>query len=215
VSDQWEPTPIGTPPGGYGAPPPGYQPPPYGYGYPPPTGWYGGGYQPYGYYGYYGEGMPGKIRPTGISILLFVCTLGIYSFVYNYSVHNEMRRHSGRGIGGGVALLLTFFAHVAMPFITSSEVGSLYSRRGQPAPVSGWTGLWGAAPFLFGVLGQILALFVFLPLVLFGSFTAGGVGIVTVIVAILVAAVVGGIVWFVKTNEALNDYWASVGVPVT
>jgi hypothetical protein len=204
-----------TPPPGY-APPPGYGPPagspPYGgppYGGPPPTGWQGAGYLPYGYYG---DGPPGKIRPTGISILLFFCTLGIYGFVYNYSVHDEMRRHSGRGIGGGIALLLSFIAAIAMPFVTAAEVGSLYSRRGQQPPVSGWTGLFAVLPVMFGYFGQIVFACVIFPFLLFSSSDGLSITLVAIFVVWLVVVVGGGIFWFVKTNEALNNYWISVGV---
>lgn len=42
-----------------------------------------------------------------------------------------------------------------MPVITAGEVGSLYERGGQPAPVSGVTGLWcfpGIVLFFIGPL---------------------------------------------------------------
>jgi hypothetical protein len=83
-----------------------------------------------------------------------------------------MKRHSGQGIDGGIALILTIFVGFVMPYITSSEVGGLYERRGQVKPVSGATGLW------------------YFP----GMFL-----------------VVGPLVWFIKTNGALNSYWRSLG----
>ncbi|MGC4110769.1 MAG: DUF4234 domain-containing protein [Nocardioides sp.] len=111
----------------------------------------------------------GKIRSTGVCILLFIVTLGIYGLFWYYNTHEEMKRHSGQGIGGVVALILGFFISIVMVFLTPNEVGKLYEHRGQKAPVSALTGLW-----------------ILLPLV-------------------------GGIVWFVKTNGALNDYWRSLG----
>jgi hypothetical protein len=173
-------------------------PPQYGYGYPG--------------YGYY-DGPPGKIRPTGISILLFVCTFGIYGFVYNYSVHDEMRRHTGRGVGGGVALLLTFLAWVAMPFVTPAEVGAMYVRKGQPPPVNGWTGLWTVVPWIGG---QVLWFFVvfaaFASSVNGDAFGSFGVGVGLFLFLWIGAAVAGMVIGFVKTNDALNSYWASLGV---
>lgn len=83
-----------------------------------------------------------------------------------------MKRHTGSGIGGGIALLITIFIGFVMPYITSAEVGNLYRNKGQAAPISGATGLW------------------YFP----GSFI-----------------LVGPLVWFVKTNGALNDYWRSQG----
>ncbi|CCH78970.1 conserved membrane hypothetical protein [Nostocoides japonicum T1-X7] len=122
----------------------------------------------------YGQQMPpvGKIRSTGVCILLTLVTFGIYPLYWYFSVHDEMKRHSGQGIGGGLALLITFLGGVVTPFLTSSEIGNLYRSRGLPAPVSGATGLW------------------YFP----GAFI-----------------VVGPLVWFVKTNGAINNYWRTVG----
>jgi hypothetical protein len=192
--------------------PPGYNPLPAGY-YPPSA--YGA--PPYGgAWGYAGSGYPGKLRPTGVSILLFVCTLGIYGFVYNYSVHNEMRRYSGRGIGGGIALLLSFIANVAMPFVTASEVGSLYSRRGERPPVTGWTGLWLFVPAVAGYVAQIFVIFESFIVFSSDSGTGGGDGLAASFVIFFVvwigSVIAGAVLWFTKTNNALNAYWQSVGV---
>jgi hypothetical protein len=109
------------------------------------------------------------VRSTGKGILLYIVTLGIYGLYWYYKTHDEMRRYSNQGLGGGVALLLGIFAGFVMPFFSSSEVGQLYSRRGQEPPVRGVTGCWILLP------------------------------------------IAGGIIWFVKTNDALNNYWRSVG----
>ena len=120
------------------------------------------------------HGGPGKIRGTGVAILLSIVTLGVYQLVWYFGTHEEMKRHKGTGLGGGIALLLAFFVGIAMPYITSAEVGELYERRGMPKPVSGVTGLWYfPGIFLFGI---------------------------------------GPIIWFVKTNGALNAYWRQQGV---
>ena len=114
-------------------------------------------------------GPTGKVRSTGVCILLFVVTLGIYGLFWYAMVHGDMKRHSGQGIGGGLAFVIAFFLTIVMVFLTPHEIGGLYERRGRKAPVSALTGLW-----------------IILPLV-------------------------GGFVWFIKTNGALNDYWRSVG----
>jgi hypothetical protein len=75
-------------------------------------------------------------------MLLFVVTFGIYGLVWWYLVHDEMKRHTGQGIGGLVALLLAIFVSPAAAFFTSDEVGKLYERTGTRAPVSALTGLW-------------------------------------------------------------------------
>ncbi len=117
-------------------------------------------------------GPLGKVRSTGVCILLFLVTLGIYGLYWYYAVHRDMKEHTGRGIGGVIALIIAFFVGIVMPFITSSEVGELYRARGQEAPVTGATGLW----YFPGML-----------------------------------ILVGPIIWFVKTNGRLNDYWSSLG----
>jgi Domain of unknown function (DUF4234) len=87
-------------------------------------------------------GPIGQVRSTGVQILLFFVTLGIWSLVYYYQTHEEMKRHSGEGIGGVLALVLGFFVGFASPYLLSHEVGGLYERRGQQKPVSAVTGLW-------------------------------------------------------------------------
>jgi hypothetical protein len=89
-----------------------------------------------------GQMYVGKVRSTGLAILLFLVTFGIYGWVWWYLVHDEMKRHSGQGIGGVVALVLAIFVSPAAAFFTSDEVGKLYERTGRAAPVSALTGLW-------------------------------------------------------------------------
>ena len=118
------------------------------------------------------SGPVGQVRSTGVQMLLFLVTFGFWALVYHFQTHDEMRRHSGRGLGGVVALLVAFFVSFASPFLLSSEVGDLYERSGRSRPVSALTGLWVLPGFLL---------------------------------------LVGPIVWFVKTNGALNAYWRSLG----
>jgi hypothetical protein len=144
---------------------------------------YQGQAQPYGY----GQPMPGvpvhaqdaqprgpigQVRSTGVQMLLFFVTFGIWSLVYYHQTHEEMKRHSGEGVGGVLALVLSFLAGIVSPFLLSSEVGGLYERTGRPKPVGAVTGLWVIPGFLL---------------------------------------LVGPIVWFIKTNGALNAYWRSAG----
>lgn len=122
-------------------------------------------------------GMPavgpvGKVRSTGICILLYIVTLGIYSWFYYYKTHEELKQHSGQGIGGVVALILAIFINIVNPYLLSAEVGNVRRLRGQEQRVSGATGLW----FFPGIF-----------------------------------ILVGPIIWFVKTNAALNEYWVSQG----
>ena len=121
-------------------------------------------------------GPVGKVRSTGTCILLTIVTLGIYALVWYFKTHEEMKQHTGRGLGGGVALLIAIVVGIASPYISSNEVGDLYATSGREKPVSAGTGLW----YFPGVF-----------------------------------ILVGPIVWFVKTNGALNDYWKSMGAPAS
>lgn len=124
----------------------------------------------------YAAGNPaalGKIRGTGACVLLTIVTLGFYTWYWYFKTSEEMKEHSGEGVGGGIALVLAIFVGFVMPFVSSNEVGKLYQRRGQQAPVTAMTGLW------FILLGWFF--------------------------------LVGCLVWFVKTNGALNEYWRSLG----
>jgi hypothetical protein len=131
-------------------PPPPEQP----YGQPPPYGQQAYGQQPYGYAGGPMPGVPayaqyaqpqgpaGQIRPTGMIMLLTFVTFGIWSLVYYYQVHEEMKRHSGEGLGGVLALVIAILFGLVSPFLLSNEVGNLYGRRGQQKPVTAVTALW-------------------------------------------------------------------------
>jgi Zn-dependent protease len=114
-------------------------------------------------------GPIGQVRSTGTCILLCIVTLGIYTLVYYYKTHEEMKRHSGQGLGGAVALILGLFVSFVLAFTMPGEVGKLRQSRGQDPKVSAATGAW-----------------ILLPLI-------------------------GAIIWFVKTNGALNEYWQSQG----
>jgi Domain of unknown function (DUF4234) len=88
-------------------------------------------------------GPAGKVRSTWAVIGLSIITLGIYSLYYQFAVHQEMKDHSGEGIGGVVALILAIFTGgLVISFVLPHEVGTLYARQGRPRPVSATTGLW-------------------------------------------------------------------------
>ena len=95
-----------------------------------------------------GAGPLGKVRGSWACLGLSIITLGIYPLYWFFQVHQEMKQHTGRGLGGVLALILYLIVGPVMPFITSGEVGNLYASRGRPKPVSGLTGLWYIPGFL-------------------------------------------------------------------
>lgn len=114
-------------------------------------------------------GELGKPRSIGVSILLAVVTLGIYTYVWTYLTHEEIKRHSGLGLGGVLGLVLYLVIWPVTLFAIAAEVRQLYERSGRTSPVHPLWGLW----FLLPLIGMI--------------------------------------VWFVRVQGALNEYWTSHG----
>ena len=117
-------------------------------------------------------GPLGRPRGIGFGILLFIVTFGLYSLYWVYQSQEEVKRHSGDGIGGVLGLVVWLIIGAISAFVSPSEVGKMYEKDGREAPLTGWSGLW-----LFP--GAIL--------------------------------IIPAIVWFVKVQSALNDYWESKG----
>jgi hypothetical protein len=117
-------------------------------------------------------GPLGKPRGIGFGILIFIVTFGLYSLYWVYQTQEEVKRHSGEGIGGVLGLVVWLIIGAISAFVIPSEVGKMYEKDGREPPITGWTGLW-----LFP--GAIL--------------------------------IIPAIVWFVKVQRALNDYWESKG----
>jgi hypothetical protein len=88
-------------------------------------------------------GPVGKVRSTWAVIGLSIITLGIYSLYYYFATYDEMKRHSGEGVGGVLGLIIAIFTlGLVNPFLFPHEVGNLYARQGRPRPVTATTGLW-------------------------------------------------------------------------
>ncbi len=88
-------------------------------------------------------GPIGAIRSTWAVIGLSLITFGIYSLYYYFATHEEMKQHSGQGVGGAIGLVLALFTFgLVTPFLLPNEVGNLYARQGRPRPVTAVTGLW-------------------------------------------------------------------------
>ena len=111
---------------------------------------------------------PGPVAaPRGIGgcILLAIVTFGVYTYVWTWKSHEEIKRHSGLGVGGPVGFLLYVVFSPITYFLLASEVRQMLARAGRSSRVQGTTGLWILLPVL------------------------------------------GPVVWFVKVQGQLNDYW--------
>jgi cytosine/uracil/thiamine/allantoin permease len=114
-------------------------------------------------------GPLGTVRGIGACIGLAIITLGIYAYVWTWKTHEEVKRHSGIGVGGPVGFLIYFVVAPVTFFLLPSEIRQMLERAGRPSRVKGTTGLWILLP------------------------------------------IAGPIVWFVKVQGQLNDYWRSLG----
>ena len=112
-------------------------------------------------------GPKGKQRGIGVSILLAVVTLGIYTFVWVWKTQNEIKRHAGIGVGGPLGFLIYFLISPVTFFLIAHDVEQMLARSGRPSRVHTVTGFWFLLPLI------------------------------------------GDIVWFVKVQGQLNEYWAS------
>ena len=93
-------------------------------------------------------GPLGQPRGIGFGILMFIITLGIYSLYWVYKTQEEVKQRSGDGLGGVLGLVVWIVISAVSAFVIPSEIGRMYQKDGQQAPVTGWTGLW---LFPFGI----------------------------------------------------------------
>jgi len=91
----------------------------------------------------------GRPRGVGFGILMFIVTLHFYSWYWVFKTQEEMRQHTGEGLGGVLGLVVWIVINPVEAFVIPSEVGKMYAKNGQEPPVTGWTGLW---LFPFGIL---------------------------------------------------------------
>ena len=118
------------------------------------------------------RGPIGHTRSIGLSILWAILTIGIYTFVWVYKTHDEIKRYSGNGVDGVVGLVVYIVIPPVTYFIIPSEVRYMYEDLdGGTSPVRGIYGLWFLLPLI------------------------------------------GGLIWFIQVQGALNRYWESKGAP--
>jgi uncharacterized protein DUF4234 len=131
------------PPGQYppGQPPPQYPPPPaYGQQFPQQA------QQPYGHGG--NTGPIGAQKNILKQFLLALVTIGIYGVYWAYRNHEDIKEHSGQGVGGAVGAVIYVLVGIVTAFLLPSEIQKMYERDGQKSPVSATTGFW---ILLFGI----------------------------------------------------------------
>ena len=88
------------------------------------------------------SGPLGQPRGIGFGILLFIVTLSLYGWYWVYKTQEEMKQHTGDGLGGVLGLVVWILISAVSAFVIPSEVGKMYAKAGRESPITGWTGLW-------------------------------------------------------------------------
>ena len=94
------------------------------------------------------HGPIGRQRGVLFVILLSIVTLGVYHLYWIYKVFEEMKQHTGEGIGGVIGLVIALVINPVNFFVMPSEIGKMYRGGGRSAPMTGWTGLWVLLPIV-------------------------------------------------------------------
>ena len=87
-------------------------------------------------------GPLGQPRGIGFGILLFIISFSLYGWYWAYKTQEEMKQHTGDGLGGVLGLVVWIIISAVSAFVIPSEIGKMYQRDGREPPVTGWTGLW-------------------------------------------------------------------------
>jgi hypothetical protein len=90
----------------------------------------------------------GKPRGVLFVIVITIVTFGIYHLYWVYKVFDEMKQHTGEGIGGVLGLVIAIVINPVNYFVMPSEIGKMYRTDTRSAPTTGWTGLWILLPIV-------------------------------------------------------------------
>ena len=88
------------------------------------------------------KGPLGQARGICFGILMFIITLGFYGWYWAFKTHEEIKQHTGEGLGGVLGLVVWILAGFVSAFVIPSEIGKMYRNDGREPPVTGWAGLW-------------------------------------------------------------------------
>src|SRR5437868_6465779 len=98
------------------------------------------------------RGPAGQVRSPLVVILLSIITIGIYALYWFYKTFQELKDHTGEGVGGVVGLILGIFLGIVDWFLLPHEVGRTYEEAGRQAPVRALTGLWNLLPLIGSII---------------------------------------------------------------
>ena len=90
-----------------------------------------------------GSGRPlGQPRGIGFGIFLFIITFSFYGWYWAYKTQEELKQHTGEGLGGVVGLVVWILLSAVTGYTIPSEIGNMYAKDGREKPMTGLTGLW-------------------------------------------------------------------------
>ncbi len=75
------------------------------------------------------SGPLGQPRGIGFGILIFIITLGIYGLYWVYKTQDEIKEHSGDGVGGVLGLVDLDPRLPISRFLIPSEIGKMHKAR--------------------------------------------------------------------------------------
>jgi uncharacterized protein DUF4234 len=87
-------------------------------------------------------GPLGQPRGVGFGILMYIITLSFYGWYWAFKTQEEIKQHTGEGLGGVLGLVVWIVAGFVSAFVIPSEIGKMYRKDGREPQVTGWTGLW-------------------------------------------------------------------------
>lgn len=115
------------------------------------------------------RGPIGRPRSAGLTILVSIVTLGIWTFVWSYWNGEELKGYRRDGLGGVAYLVLTIFLSPVTMFVMANEVEKMYIEEGRAPMITTAWGLWFLLPLF------------------------------------------GNIIWYVRIQRALNEFWQARG----
>ena len=80
------------------------------------------------------SGPLGQPRGIGFAILMAIITLGIYTLYWVFKTQDEVKEHSGIGVGGVVGLVIYILISPVTWFLIPSDIGKMFKADGREAP---------------------------------------------------------------------------------
>jgi len=98
------------------------------------------------------RGPVGKPSNVGMTIILSIVTLGIWTFIWTYRQFEDFKNYSGKGLGGAIGVVLGIFVNPVVWFMIPIELKAIYEAEGEASPVEPIWGLW----FLLPIVGAFI-----------------------------------------------------------